>query len=109
MRYKLITIIFFLCLYQSAAQADTRTITENAIFGCKSQSQFERIFSYLVQGDKKAWNKAMIDALLSDNCTYLTTGEEVFIRDIAIFSGMIKIRLKGSLDEYWTNIEAVSK
>lgn len=60
-----------------------------------------------MHNDKQAFQQALTAGLLLGECIMFKNGEVVFIVDTAIFSGLVKVRRKGELVEYWTNIEAV--
>ena len=81
-------------------------IVSNGYFGCTNKDVFSKMVSYAVQGDTEAFRQAMLAALTIEECTAFEAGEIVQLEDTAVFSGMIKVRRRGELSEYWTNLEA---
>jgi len=76
-------------------------------FGCIDRKHFEKLVDYAVQKDEQAFRRALAAGILAGTCTMFKDGEAVYITDTAIFSGLVKVRRKGELQEFWTNIEAV--
>jgi len=74
---------------------------------CTDRKYFEKLGEYAVQKDEQAFKRALAAGILTGTCTWLKNGEIVYITDTAIFSGLVKVRRKGELQEFWTNIEAV--
>ena len=63
----------------------------------------DRAVQYANDGDMKALQK-LLDAGL---VIYLRSGIPVFIVQVKMSNGTVKIRPEGSTDEIWTAIEAV--
>ncbi len=84
----------------------TRRITGNTWFGCQNRNSFDRVSRPFNQKDFVAYRKALAMGIASGDCTLFTNNEEVFLADTAIFSGLVKLRRKGEVAEYWTNTEA---
>lgn len=60
-----------------------------------------------MQKDEQAFKAALAAGIMRGSVTFFKSGEEVYIVDTAIFSGMVKVRRKGKTKEHWTNLEAV--
>ena len=75
--------------------------------GCTERDVFNKFASLRDSGDKEAATKFLSAALLTGDCTIFKDGEQVHISETAIWSGMYKVRRKGEILEYWTNVEAV--
>jgi hypothetical protein len=101
------TVVSSLFLITGTALAEGKRISSDGYFGCTSKEYFEKLVSYAVQKDMEAFKKGLATGMLTGQCTILKAGEEVFIADTAIFSGLLQIRKQGSIAEFWTNIEAV--
>ena len=86
-----------------------RRITGNTWFGCQDRSSFSRVSRYFHQKDFIAYRKALAVGQRTGDCTTFKNGEEVFLADTAILSGLVKLRRKGEVVEYWTNIEATKQ
>lgn len=82
-------------------------ISSDSYFGCTSKEYHNKLVGYAVAKDMEAFKKGLMAGMLAGQCIMFKTGEEVHIVDTAIFSGMVKVRKRGSISEYWTNIEAV--
>lgn len=101
---KIIAITFLTS--SSLAFADSKTILSDGYFGCIDENKFKKIVTYVSQGDREAFKQSLGTEILSGKCTMFSKGEEVFLVDVAMLSGMVKIRRKGDTTEYWTNREA---
>jgi hypothetical protein len=53
------------------------------------------------------FRQGLAAGLVAGTCTRFKPGETVYIADTAMFSGLVKIRRKGEMTEYWTNFEAI--
>ena len=87
----------------------TRQINGTNRFGCSDRELYEKLGSYAAQKDMAAFRQVLAAGLVSEACTKFAAGEEVFIADTAIFSGLVKVRRKGEMAEYWTNLEATKQ
>lgn len=96
-----------LLLLTEGAWAAGHWIASDSAFGCRSRDYFSKLIGYAVQKDLAAFKEGLGGGILAGQCTLFKFREEVFIADTAIFSGLVKVRKKGSTAEYWTNIEAV--
>jgi len=75
--------------------------------GCISREDHRKLTNYVVQKDKKAYERYLLAGLAAGTCTVFEKGESVYVVETAVFSGLVKVRRKGETQEYWTNIEAV--
>lgn len=75
--------------------------------GCTDRAHFEKLVQYAAQNDKEAFSKGLAAGAMLGRCVLFKSGESVFIVDTAIFAGLIKVRRRGDITEYWTNIESV--
>lgn len=76
--------------------------------GCNMEYQ-DKLVDLVVAKDKIAFEKAATNGLLTGACTMFQIGEPVHLVDTKIFSGIVKVRRPGSLDEYWINTESVKR
>ena len=76
-------------------------------FGCSDREYFDQIVKYIVDDDKQAAEQALNAGILYGECTIFFSGEQVYLTDTAIFSGLVKIRRKGETQDFWTYAEAV--
>lgn len=91
----------------SVTTGSEKRISGDNWFGCTDRKYFEKLVDYAVQKDEQAFKQALAAGILTGACTMFKDGEVVYITDTAIFSGLVKVRRKGELQEFWTNIEAV--
>ncbi|MGO9451203.1 MAG: zinc ribbon domain-containing protein [Candidatus Binataceae bacterium] len=84
-----------------------RTISGDHYFGCSDRDVYQKLIGFLVEHDDAAFAKGLEAEVLTGECRMFQRGETVVIADTAIFSGMVKVRLKGDVAEYWTAVEAV--
>jgi hypothetical protein len=92
---------------QAVTAGEAKQISGEHRFGCSDREYFEKLISYAVQNDNKAFSQGLAAGLLSGTCTAFDSGQSVYITDTAIFSGLVEVRKAGSMQEYWTNLEAV--
>lgn len=84
-----------------------KTIEGQNWFGASSKELFEKLVQYSVQGDETAFRKLMSAGLQTGDTTFFKDHEKVLLMDTALFSGLVKVRRAGGLEEFWTNLEAV--
>lgn len=89
------------------ATGGSMTVPPGTWFGFRSREDMSRATNLAVQGDKDAWSTFMAKAMVNGQCVKLKEGEKMFLEDTAVMSGAIKVRRKGEVDGWWTNIEAV--
>ena len=102
----LIILVGLTSLLTKEVEAQGKRISKENYFGCTNRSYFDKLITYASQKDTEAFKKGLTAGVLIGRCTYFKEGEEVFIADTAVFSGLVKVRRKGEIDEYWTVIEA---
>ena len=78
-------------------------------WGCADRDYQGKLVGYLVDGDVAAFEAAWVRGKMAGTCATFTDGELVYVADTAIWSGLVKVRRQGELQEYWTNIEAIGK
>lgn len=86
---------------------DKRILGDNW-YGCSSRAYLNKLVDYCRDDDVQAFKAAINAGLLTGMCTYFQDGEVVYLTD-ASWTGLVKIRRKGELKEFWTFTEAVSK
>jgi hypothetical protein len=89
------------------ATGQDKRISGDHRFGCSDRDYLDKLVRYAVQHDDQAFSQGLAAGLLAGTCTMFKSGEEVYLADTAIFSGLVKVRRKGEMQEYWTNMEAV--
>lgn len=82
-------------------------ISVNQWPGCADREYFGQLTRFSVQGDHEAFNRGLAAGIVNGECTLFKKGEVVFTVDTAIFSGLVKVRRRGNVQGYWTNLEAV--
>lgn len=92
---------------EAAAPSGDKTISGEHWFGCSDREVYEKLVGFAADKDTEAFNSGLAAQLLSGQCKTFQSGETVIIADTAIFSGMVKVRPKGDVTEYWTALEAV--
>ena len=97
---------FVLCLLMATQTIARETRTTNAGYPASTSEQFlDKAVEYASAHDDEA-----LQELLDTGLVFLLKGGmEVYIVDTKLFSGKVKIRLKGSTTEVWTLYEAISK
>jgi len=104
----IIVIMFFIFSVNYSAFAQKLYIISGSNYvGCTNKKYYEKLVNYAVQNDLVAFKKALTIGILTGMCTIFKYGEKVYITDVSIFSGLIKVRRPGEIIEYWTVPEAV--
>ncbi len=75
--------------------------------GCTDKEYFYKMVGYAVEKDYEAFEKAFAMGTLAGICTTFKKGETVYLTDVAMFKGLIKLRRKGEVEEYWTNTHVI--
>ena len=92
------------CVVTQCALAEEKKVTYDHAFGCRDRTTYEKIVSYLTQDDDRpAFEQALSPALASGECFGLERGKTVVVIEHPWFASVIKIRLKGLLQEFWTS------
>jgi len=102
---KKLTIIATALLLSTQATAQTHTINQEYMIGCKSKSTYDQLQSYVSDGDETAFNRAYAMNVMQDQCTMFEEGVKVFVADTTWTR--VKVRREGETSSYWTMIEAV--
>jgi hypothetical protein len=84
-------------------------ITSSTHFGCLTKGEYQEILDYAADGDRAGFGEALIQKYATYRCMPLKVGTAVFVQDIAVFSGLVKIRIKGSTVSVWTASEAINR
>lgn len=79
-------------------------VVVDGLFGCVEKEQFQTILGYLTDGDKEAYKKALLGAILDGSAVIFEKGQtaNVISNEIA-WNSLIKIRIQGDTQEYWTS------
>ena len=106
--YRMIIVLSCLLLLSQLAEAQSaKRISGDSWFGSTTKEEHSKIIGYAVQKDEQAFKTALAAGIMRGSVTFFKSGEEVYIVDTAILSGLVKVRRKGETKEYWTNLEAV--
>lgn len=91
----------------AATPAGAKRISGANQWGCQSREEITDLRRLLIEGDKEAFGERMALDLVAGRCAAFEDGDVVFVRDTAVFAGIVKVRRQGDVEEYWTAIEAV--
>lgn len=103
---KKLILVLAVLLIGFAAAAETH-VTKGTNFGCVDKEDHSRLTGYLIDGDKDLFESELMSLMYQGKATIFEPGEEVYLEDTAIHSGMVKIRRAGEATEYWTVLEAI--
>lgn len=92
---------------QEIASTEPQQITSDSRVGCTDRDYFSKLTGFVADGDKQAFARGLSTGISRGVCTIFSQGEEVFISDTAVFSGVVKLHRKGNDTEYWTAMEAI--
>lgn len=100
--------IFLFCAAVAVIGVDAglsaeKRVTRGSYLAAATEEMLDRAVQYTNDGDMKSLQK-LLDAGL---VIYLRSGIPVFIVQVKMSNGTVKIRPEGSTDEIWTAIEAV--
>jgi len=98
---------FYFLSTKTTLYAQQFKIITNEYIGCTDKSYFNKLVDYAVQGDDAAFKRACAAGLLAGVCTQFIVGEKVYLADVSIWSGLVKLRRPGEIKEYWTVHEAI--
>ena len=91
------------------AGADDRDrIAGDHKFGCRDREYHSKLTRIVAQRDREAFVRGLVEGVLSGECVVFDAGEQVFVTDVT-WSGLVKVRRKGGLDEYWTQLESLER
>jgi hypothetical protein len=82
-------------------------ISSNGYFGCTDKEYFKKLVGYSAQKNMSAVKQVLAKGVDANICIMFKSGESVLIVDTALLSGLVRLRIKGSIDEYWTNLETI--
>ena len=105
----LTTFVFAFLTSTSAIAQNSRQIVDDHRFGCTNKEYLSKLIRYSVDKDLEAFKKGLVAGIVSKICTLFEKGESVLVVDTAIFSGLVKLRRKGEIKEYWTVLEAIER
>lgn len=103
---KLVLTVLIASLFSTSAFAYEYKIVHQAI-GCITNEDHSKLTNYAIQKDEEALKKFLTLKLVTGECTVFSVNEPVNVTDTALFSGMIQIRRRGEIKEFWTNFEYV--
>jgi hypothetical protein len=80
-----------------------RTINQSQRFywATKTLEQYDKLQALQQEGDKEALSKYLGALIKVGYALQVYDGEKVFIQEKSFSGGMVKIRQKGEIDEYW--------
>lgn len=102
----MLVITFFTLVSPVNAQGLEKVVVKEGTFGCVHKDYYSKLIGTLVNNDKDAFVQGLLSAYQSGECVRLEMGEIVFFSESDFLSAMSKIRPKGSMDEYWTDMLA---
>ncbi len=95
-----------LILTSTASAAQEREVVRDNHFGCRDREYFDKLHRFVVQGDKDAFTIGLGAGIAAGQCTMFQRGELLFLSDTAVFSGLLKVRRRGEMVDYWMLSEA---
>ena len=98
-----VVLTFVGCLDSATEHVVWGDWSGDSAVGCQSRNYYETIVRHATQ-DPEAFRQVM----LSGDCVVLAKNETVYILERAFFSGLVKVRRRGELVEYWTASDTVT-
>ncbi len=111
MRNRTLTVIaaFSLVLLSAGAVSaeSPRRIADEHRFGCTDKEYLKELVGYAADKDLEAFKQGLMAGILTGTCTLFEKGEQVYVVDTSILSGLVRVRRKGETKKYWTVLEAI--
>jgi|GEM_PF-4167974 hypothetical protein len=103
-----LSMLFLLLIVAiSPAAATQATVTEDSL-AANSKELFDKMTGLAVDGDKEAWMALVQEGLLDGSIIWMYKGDKVYWEGSeGWLSGVVKIRLPGTTEIYYTNMENV--
>ena len=90
----------------STASTPAHRMTQDT-WGCQQRETLAHITELRAQGDSKATVAALSAGIDARDCITLDRGDEVYLADAAVLSGLSRVRKAGQTAAYWVAFEAV--
>jgi len=90
------------CLDRATEHAVWGDRSGNSAVACLSRDHYETIVRRAIQ-DPEAFRRV----ILTGDCVILAQNEVVYLVERAFFAGLVKVRRRGELVDYWTASDAV--
>ncbi|WP_305043878.1 hypothetical protein [Geoalkalibacter sp.] len=84
-------------------KGETFEIKASYRFGCKNTSVYNQAKEYALNDDYKAFANFLEKNIRRKECIFFTESSFAYITDTSFLSSLVKIREKGTLEEYWTS------
>ncbi|HZT07812.1 MAG TPA: hypothetical protein VFC51_12330 [Chloroflexota bacterium] len=91
----LVALMFIIGLAAPVWAQRPRKVNGDGYIGCQDWDQFKKLVHYAATGDKEAFQKGLMLALMTGECIKLKADQPVFIVETALLSGALKIRPQG--------------
>ena len=95
-------------LSNTASAVDHKIAIDKAI-GCTDSDYFKKLMSMIYQKDTEAFTKGFLTKAATGDCVLFSLGETVALTDTAVFSGLVQVRKRGDMKEFWVITEAINK
>ncbi|GEM_PF-3039955 len=69
--------------------------------GCKKWDTLTRLYGFLRDGDEAAARRLFADAARRGGCIRFRAGERVYLTEIGMWRGSVRLRIKGDPVQYW--------
>jgi hypothetical protein len=92
----------------SAADDSKKTVLKKAV-ACRDRYTYSRYIRIVMDRDEEAFQRFLARALTTHECVVLQAGQTVYMEDVAMFSGVMKVRPRGEDVGYWVAWEMISK
>ncbi|MBI1214514.1 MAG: hypothetical protein GC185_01685 [Alphaproteobacteria bacterium] len=78
----------------------------HAAVGCHHKERLKALHDYINEGDQKAFDDALAEAVFIRECTLFKKGDKVYAEDVN-WHGQVKVRRPGETTFWWTDRERV--
>lgn len=75
--------------------------------GCTTREAFGGLTRLQVDGDAEAAKWTLLALITRGECRVFHNGDQVYLVETALFSGLASVRPRGEVTAFWTNIERV--
>lgn len=91
---------------QSIQTGGTNHITGANWFGCRDRAKFQELIDYAGQRNREAFMRGLLADYRDGECRPFEAGEEVFVEEKAIYSGLARFRPRGETQSWWADADA---
>jgi hypothetical protein len=79
----------------------------NGYLGCQSRDVQSKLKRLMIDRDKEAWTKLAAAGVITGQCHVFEAGDQVYLEETAMFSGVTCVRPPGEVACFWGPFENI--